>query len=114
MAPGADEALDIGFHEDLQDGFGHAAQEVALSTLLQQGGKWHAVIGHRGLSGWNPVGKHDLTPEMPDGHRRDPARRARQGSARQIAPSKFPPHPWTLTPANPQSRDRSTILRRIK
>ena len=39
VAAGADEAVDIGLHEDLQHAFSDAAQEIAVSGLRHQLGK---------------------------------------------------------------------------
>ena len=53
VATGADQALDIGFHQDLQHRLRHRPQEVAVPALLQQLGKRHSVLGHRVLgAGW--------------------------------------------------------------
>jgi hypothetical protein len=32
----ADQAFDIGFHQDLQHGFRHRSQDIPLATFLQQ------------------------------------------------------------------------------
>lgn len=39
MPPDADEAVDIGLHDDLQHAFGNAAQEIVVSGLRHQLGK---------------------------------------------------------------------------
>ncbi len=44
---GADQALHIGLHQELQHGLGHGPQEVALAGLLQQLRQWQSVLGHR-------------------------------------------------------------------
>jgi hypothetical protein len=46
---GADETLDIGFHQDLQHCLRHRSQEIAVAALLQQLGQRHSVVGHRVL-----------------------------------------------------------------
>ena len=46
---GADQALDIGLHDQLQDGLGDGAQKVALIVLCQKLGQVHVGLGHRGL-----------------------------------------------------------------
>jgi hypothetical protein len=47
VAPDADQALHVRLHQELQHRFGHGAQEVAVSGLLQQLGQWQSVVGHR-------------------------------------------------------------------
>ena len=39
VAPGADDALDVGFHQQLHDGLGDAAQEIAITGFGQQFGQ---------------------------------------------------------------------------
>jgi TolB protein len=51
VAASADQPFDIGFHQDLQHGFRHGSQEIAIAALLQQFDKRHSVVGHRGLGG---------------------------------------------------------------
>ena len=48
---GTDQTLDIGFHQDLQHGLRHGAQEIAIAALLQQLSQRHSVFGHRVLAG---------------------------------------------------------------
>jgi len=49
MTASADDAFHIGLHNQLQHGFGNAAQEVALIVLGQKLGQVHVRLGHRGL-----------------------------------------------------------------
>jgi hypothetical protein len=42
-------AFDVGFHDQLQDGFSDAAKKVAAILLCEQFGKVHVGFGHRGL-----------------------------------------------------------------
>ena len=49
VAAGADQAFDIGLHDQLQNGLGDDAQEVALIVLGQKLGQVHVGLGHRGL-----------------------------------------------------------------
>ena len=49
MPTGADQPLDIGLHDQLQDGLGDAAQKVALIVLGQKLGQVHVRLGHWGL-----------------------------------------------------------------
>jgi hypothetical protein len=49
MPPGADQAVDIGLHDQPQHGLGDAAQEVSLIVLGQKLGQVHVRLGHRGL-----------------------------------------------------------------
>jgi len=44
MAAGADQPFDISFHQDLQHGFRHGSQEIAVTALLQQLDQRHSVI----------------------------------------------------------------------
>ena len=46
---GADQAFDIGLHDQLQNGLGDGAKEVATVLLCQKLGKVHVGLGHRGL-----------------------------------------------------------------
>ena len=45
----ADQAFDIGFHQDLQHRLRYGSQEIAVAALLQQLDKRHSVFGHRVL-----------------------------------------------------------------
>jgi hypothetical protein len=46
---GADQALDIGFHDQLQNSLGDRTQKVAAVLLCEKPGKVHVGLGHRGL-----------------------------------------------------------------
>jgi hypothetical protein len=48
---GADQALDIGFHQNLQHRLRYGSQEIAVAALLQQLNQRHSVVGHRVLGG---------------------------------------------------------------
>ena len=39
MAPGTDQALDVGLHDDLEHALGEAAQEVLVAALREQLGQ---------------------------------------------------------------------------
>ena len=49
MAAGADQAVDIGLHDQLKDGLGDTAKQITLIVLLQKLGQVHVGLGHRGL-----------------------------------------------------------------
>jgi len=61
---GADQALHVGLHQELDHGLGHRSQEVALAGLLQQLGQWQSVLGHR-ISSSVKVGASQLHPLPP-------------------------------------------------
>ena len=46
---GADQAVDITLHDQLKNGLGNAAQQIALIMLGQKLGQVHVGLGHRGL-----------------------------------------------------------------
>jgi len=49
MPAGADQAVDITLHDQLKNGLGNAAQQIALIMLGQKLGQVHVGLGHRGL-----------------------------------------------------------------
>jgi hypothetical protein len=49
VSSGADQPLDIGFHQDLQHRLRYGSQEIGVAALLQQLDKRHSVVGHRVL-----------------------------------------------------------------
>jgi hypothetical protein len=53
---GTDQALNIGFHQNLQHCLGYGSQKIAVAALLQQFDKRHSLLGHRvlGAGGWAP------------------------------------------------------------
>ena len=51
MTAGADQALDIGLHQNLQHRLSHGSQKIAITALLQQVNQRHSVVGHRILGG---------------------------------------------------------------
>ena len=61
LTRGADQALDIGLHQNLQHSFRHGAQEIALAALLQQLDKRHSVVGHRILDAFGGAWKFHLS-----------------------------------------------------
>ena len=60
MPPGADQAFDIGFHQDLQHGSRHALQKIILAALLQKFDECHVLFGHWVLKGLR-VKSHNST-----------------------------------------------------
>src|SRR6187455_3632069 len=50
VAAGADQAFDIGLHQQLQHRLRPAAQEITLPGLLQKLSKRQSLLGHRVLS----------------------------------------------------------------
>jgi hypothetical protein len=63
----ADQALDVGLHQELQHGFGHGAQKVAFTGLLHELGQCHPRLGHRVVLGW--LKHHNSTlADRPDDH----------------------------------------------
>jgi hypothetical protein len=54
VAAGADQAFDVGLHQDLQYRLGDGSQEIAIAALLQQLDKRHSLFGHRVLRSSGP------------------------------------------------------------
>ena len=48
MPASADQPLDVGLHQQLQDALGHSTQKVTVASLLQKLIQWQSVLGHRG------------------------------------------------------------------
>jgi hypothetical protein len=46
---GADQPLDIGFHQNLQHRLRYGSSKIAIAALLQQLGQRHSLLGHRVL-----------------------------------------------------------------
>lgn len=44
----ADQPLDVGLHQQLQDALGHSTQKVTVAGLLQKLIQWQSLLGHRG------------------------------------------------------------------
>jgi hypothetical protein len=44
----ADQPLDVGLHQQLQDALGYSTQKVTVAGLLQKLIQWQSVLGHRG------------------------------------------------------------------
>ena len=79
MPADADQAFDIGLHQDLQHRLGHGAQEVAVAGLLHQLGQCQSLLGHRGLPRSQVKPRNSTLAERPDDHLAgDPAARLRQ------------------------------------
>jgi hypothetical protein len=51
MSAGADQAIHVGLHQDLQHALGNGAEEITVAGLLQQLSKWHSIVGHWGSPG---------------------------------------------------------------
>jgi len=64
VPPGADQAFDIGLHQNLQHRLRHGSQEIAVAALLQQLDKRHSVVGHRvlGRCWWLSQIHHNAPP----------------------------------------------------
>lgn len=45
----ADQAFNVGLHDQLKNGLGDGAKEIATILLGQKFGKIHVGLGHRGL-----------------------------------------------------------------
>src|ERR1700741_1101489 len=50
VAPGADQTLDIGLHQQLEHRLRHSSQEITVTSLLQQLRQRQSLLGHRILS----------------------------------------------------------------
>jgi hypothetical protein len=61
---GADQALHVGLHQQLQHRLGDGPQEVRVAALRQQLGQWQSVLGHR-LLGWSGVEVSQHHPRPP-------------------------------------------------
>ena len=93
VTPGADHALHIGLHDQLQHRLGDGSEEVPFVVLLQKLGQGHDGLGHRGLRSMvGEVAKlhRRLTPRWPP--------RPTPQKQREI-----PPPPRTLPSSSPQS-----------
>ena len=77
MPAGADQAFNIGFHQDLQHRLRNGSQKIAITALLQQVNERHSVVGHRVLGGlWVKCLHLHLSRTFPVTTRRSRARRA--------------------------------------
>ena len=89
----ADQPLDVGLHQQLQDALGHSTQKVTVASLLQKLIQWQSLLGHRGFSGQCEVEQlHPRPPAavttpapLPDRHVFPPP-----------IPPEITPRPWTL------------------
>src|SRR5271166_5686706 len=69
VAPGADQPLDVGLHQQLQHSLRHGSQKIALARLLQQLGQHQSLFGHRILSRASGLKSCNSTLAAgPDGH----------------------------------------------
>jgi hypothetical protein len=68
VPPGADQALDIGFHQDLQHRLRHGSQEIPVAALLQQLGQRHSVVGHRVLGQLGVKHRNSTLAGLPGDH----------------------------------------------
>src|SRR6202011_4357926 len=50
VAPGANQPLDVTFHQQLQHRLGHGSQKISIAGLLQQIGQHQSLFFHRALS----------------------------------------------------------------
>jgi hypothetical protein len=50
VAPGPDQSLNVGFHQQLQHRLCHSSQKISFAGLLQQLGQRQSLLGHRVLS----------------------------------------------------------------
>jgi hypothetical protein len=66
VTAGADQALDIGFHQQLQNALGYGTKKVAFAALLQELCQWQSILGHRGVLGWDEVSNSTLTANRGD------------------------------------------------
>ena len=48
MPASADQPLDVGLHQQLQDALGHSTQKVTVAGLPQKLIQWQSLLGHRG------------------------------------------------------------------
>ena len=87
VPPGTDRPLHIALRQDLQHRFGHGAQEVAVTGLLQQPGQWQAVVGHRLLRRFGVKHRNSTLTVEADDHLPPRVARPRQpGGGRAGAP----------------------------
>ena len=68
MPPGADQALDIGFHQDLQHRLRNSSQKIAIAALLQQLGQRHSLFGHRVLGRLGVKRRNSTLASLPGDH----------------------------------------------
>ena len=102
----ADQPLDVGLHQQLQDALGHSTQKVTVASLLQKLIQWQSLLGHRGFSGQCEVEQlHPRPPAavttpapLPDRHVFPPP-----------IPPEITPRPWTLPPKENVIQHRAII-----
>ncbi len=118
---GANQACDIGFHQDLQHRLRYGAQEIAVTALLQQLDQRHSIVGHRVLGGCWWVSQLHRNAHLPGDHpslTRAPLD-VLGHCARRALTTEFPPPSRTLTsPDRAQSihaalRDAAQIIDRM-
>ena len=94
----ADQPLDVGLHQQLQDAFGHSTQKVTVASLLQKLIQWQSLLGHRGFSGQSEV--EQLHPRPPAAVTTPVPLPDRRAFPPPIPP-KITPRPWTLPCLSP-------------
>jgi hypothetical protein len=112
---GADQALDVGLHQQLQHRLGNGAQEVAFSGLLHELGQGHPLLGHRVLRRGRVKRDNSTLADRPDDHRGgEPAARLRQTRWRSLRRAashhEIPPPPWTLPRRGCERRSIVSLL----
>ena len=70
VPPGADQPLDVGFHQHLQHRLRHGSQKIAVAGLLQQLGQRQSLLGHRVLSRSWLKSRNSTLADWPDDHPR--------------------------------------------
>jgi hypothetical protein len=66
---GADQPLDIGFHQQLQHGLGNQPQKVAVGGLLHELGQCQSLLGHRDPPRLQVKRRNSSLADRPDDHR---------------------------------------------
>ena len=75
----ADQAFDVGLHQQLQHRLGHRPQEVTVAGLFHQLGQCQSVRGHRDLPRFQVKPRNSTLADEPGDHLpRDTAARLRQ------------------------------------
>ena len=93
MPASADQPLDVGLHQQLQDALGYSTQKVIVAGLLQKLIQWQSLLGHRGFSGQREVEQlHPRPPAAVTTPTPPPDRRVFPPPI----PPEITPRPWTL------------------
>ena len=90
IASGADQAVHIHLHQQLQHRLRHAAQKITITGLLQKLGQRQSLLGHRVLSRLEVKLHISTIADRSDGRL----------PATPSAPAEFPPSSGTLTGAS--------------